>query len=344
MKILVGISGGVDSAAAAKMLIDQGHTVEGCVLMMHKYTELQEAKRVSSDLGIALHILDARDSFENIIKKNFVQEYSRGRTPNPCILCNEKVKFRFLYDYAGGHGFDAIATGHYAEIVKVISDGEVRYTVKRAGDANKDQTYMLYRLPEDILSRLILPLSNIKKEEVRKMARENSISSADREDSQEICFLPDGDHPAYIEGVLGKFEKGSFIDEEGRVLGEHKGIIRYTVGQRKGLGISLGERAFVTEIDPINNTVKLSPRYEGRSVVNLSDTVFSGIAKPKDELAVTVFVKIRYTAPLAEAVAIIHDDGTAELRFNSPVKAAPGQSAVAYDGEGRVLFGGIIDA
>ena len=336
MKILVGISGGVDSAFAAKKLILDGHEVEGAVLVMHEYTELLAAREVALSVGIRLHEIDARGDFEKI-KENFVNEYINARTPNPCIICNERVKFRRLYDFAMAGGFDAIATGHYAKVVGL--DG--RYALAIPEDSRKDQTYMLYRLPQDILSRLVLPLSEGTKGEVRQLAREQGISAADRGDSQEICFLPDGGHTDYIESVAGKCPEGDFIDVDGRVLGRHKGIIHYTVGQRKGLGISLGERAFVTEIDPINNTVTLSPNMSGKSCVFLADTVYSGMTPPTEECEIALEVKLRYTAPLVPATAHLYPDGRATLTLSTPQKFAPGQSAVLYR-DGVVILGGFI--
>ena len=342
MKILLGISGGVDSAFAAKKLIDEGHFVEGAILIMHEYSELSSAREVAGSVGFCLHEIDCRERFSEVVKENFVCEYSHARTPNPCIICNERVKFAVLYEYAVEHGFDAIATGHYAKIVKLNFGDTTRYAVASAADSRKDQSYMLYRLPQQVLAHLILPLGNMSKEEVREASRLAGISSAERKDSQEICFLPNGGHAEYIESAVGKFPEGNFIDENGKVLGKHKGIIRYTVGQRKGLGIALGERAFVTEINPENNTVTLSSSISGRRVVWISDIVASGLLPSNDEAELMADVKIRYTAPLALAKITLQGDKRARLEFDKPVKCAPGQSAVVYK-DGYVLFGGIIE-
>ena len=337
MRILVGISGGVDSAFAAKKLMDEGHTVEGAVLIMHEHTELSAAREAADSLKLTLHEIDAREAFCQI-KENFVSEYIHGRTPNPCIICNERVKFRLLFDYAMEHGFDAIATGHYAR--KTMVNG--RHALAMAEDLMKDQTYMLYRLPENILAKLVLPLSEGKKSDIRILADESGISAAKRSDSQEICFLPEGNHAGYIESVAGTCPEGNFIDESGRVLGRHKGIIHYTVGQRKGLGIALGSRAFVTKIDPVTNNITLSTEMTGESIVKISNIIFSGMASPAEECDEIFEVKLRYTAPLVRASAHIYPDGRAILRLEAPQKFAPGQSAVLYR-DGVVMLGGFID-
>ena len=340
MKILVGISGGVDSAYTAKKLIDQGHDVEGAVLIMHEYTELDAAREAAESVGIRLHEIDCRTPFDQV-KENFATEYIKGRTPNPCIICNEKVKFKYLYDFAMENGFDAIATGHYAKIAQVQDGNECRYTLSIAEDTKKDQTYMLYRIGQDVLSRLILPLYEGTKAQIREKAEEQGISAAKRSDSQEICFLPDGNYPEYIESVMGKCEKGSFIDEKGNTLGEHKGIIHYTVGQRKGLGIALGERVFVTDINAEDNTVTLSKEYPGKQIVKITDMVYSGMTEPTAQSSIRAKVKLRYSAPLVDCEARLYPDKTAEIILDEPQRFSPGQSAVLYLND-CVICGGFI--
>ena len=336
MRILVGISGGVDSAYAAKKLKDQGHEVEGAVLIMHEYTELDAAREAAASVGIKLHEIDCRDEF-CAIKENFVNEYVCGRTPNPCIICNRQVKFARLYSFAMENGFDAIATGHYAKVVEC--DG--RYSLAIAGDLKKDQTYMLYRLSQEILSKLVLPLSDDHKTDIRLKAQEQGISAANREDSQEICFLPEGNYTEYIESVSGKCPEGDFVDEQGKVLGKHKGIIHYTVGQRKGLGIALGSRAFVTDIDPKTNRITLSTEMSGKDVVHITDIVYSGVEAPTEECELELEVKLRYTAPLIKTKVHLTTDGRATLTLEKSQKFAPGQSAVLYK-DGVVMLGGFI--
>ncbi len=309
------------------------------MLVMHEYCELDSARQVASDIGIKLHEIDASEAFENIVKENFSNEYLAGRTPNPCILCNERVKFKALYDFAMENGFDKIATGHYADVI--FENG--RYAVKRSVNKAKDQSYMLYRLPQHILEKLMLPLRDFDKSEVRSFAEDENISVASKKDSQEICFLPDGRYAEYIESVKGVCPEGNFVDSDGRVLGKHKGIIHYTVGQRKGLGIALGARVFVTEICPKTNEITLEYNMRGRKEILLSDVVFSGIVPPNEgKLTLELPVKLRYTAPLVMAECELSCDGTARLKFENPMIAAPGQSAVAYIDD-RVAFGGYIN-
>lgn len=338
MKILVGISGGVDSAVCANRLISLGHDVSGAVLVMHEYTEIDEAREVCNSLGIPLFTVDCRERFE-LVKADFRNEYMNGRTPNPCVICNEKVKMRCLLDYALEHGFDMIATGHYASLSTNESTG--RRCISVALDPRKDQSYMLYRLPEDILSHLVLPLGDSLKTGVREEALDAEIPVANRKDSQEICFLPDGGYADYVESIEGKSREGYFIDESGNVISPHKGIANYTVGQRKGLGVSLGERAFVTDIDPDSGNITLSTSDWGCTKLRVTSLVYQAYNPVSAMETYRLKVKLRYSAPLVDTVVTVYSDGRAELSFDSPVKAAPGQSAVFYD-EGSIAFGGII--
>lgn len=343
MKILLGISGGVDSAYAAYKLKSEGHEVEGAVIKMHKYTELDAAKEAAESIGIPLHVIDATEDFERIIKENFASEYIRGRTPNPCIICNPEVKFKSLYDYAMEQGFDMIATGHYAKIIKLQSSGESRYTLASPVDEKKDQTYMLYRLPQYILAKTLFPLAEMNKTDVRQSSRESGLSAADRGDSQEICFLPNGGYADFVQERKGKCPSGSFVDDSGKVLGAHKGIIHYTVGQRKGLGIALGERVFVTAIDPISNTVTLSPSPKKSTEITITSVAYTGLTPPTEDLTVEVLVKPRYTAKKVAARVAFHNDATATVVFSEPTTAAPGQSLTVYNSDGHLLAGGFIN-
>ena len=339
MRILVGMSGGADSSFAALRLLDEGHEVEGAVLVMHDYTDTAAASVAAREIGIPLHVVDCRAAFEDFVVNYFVNEYKNGRTPNPCTVCNGAVKFKLLYEYARDNGFDKIATGHYA---RIGYEGG-RYAISRAEDLKKDQSYMLWRLSQDILSCLALPLWGIDKEEVRRTLSERGITSSKSPDSQEICFIPDDDYTSFIKNRIGEVEKGSFLDKDGNVLGEHQGIIGYTVGQRKGLGIALGKRMFVTRIDPEGNAVILSDTPDYTVNVNVSDICFSGISEASAGDVIEGEVKLRYLAWPIPAEAKFLGDGRAIITLKMPEKSVtPGQSAVFYQGD-RVAFGGFID-
>ncbi len=340
MKILLGMSGGLDSTYAAYKLLRCGHEVEGAVLKMHAHTEISEAELAARDIGIPIHVIDATAEFESSVVKNFISEYLRGRTPNPCVVCNSEVKFRLLLAFALENGFDAIATGHYAEIVKC---GD-RYAIKKGKDSAKDQSYMLWRLSQDILAKLIFPLADEEKKSVREEARAEGILSADRDESQEICFIPSGDYAEFIESRTFPSPHGKFVDREGKILGEHKGIIRYTVGQRKGLGIALGERVFVTDINVKDNTVTLSPDDSFSDVLYVSGAVFSGIEEPKVGQAFELSVKVRYLAKPVSCTVEYLGDGCAKVNLALAQRAVTaGQSAVFYQGD-LLVFGAFIDS
>ena len=340
MKILVGMSGGVDSTYAAHKLIEEGHDVAGAILVMHDYTEVSAAEASAAALGIHLYIINCRERFESEVVANFIDEYHRGRTPNPCIVCNSKVKFDCLLDFALEYGFDAIATGHYAKLSKTKSG---RYCVSDCADGKKNQTYRLWGLSQRVLSHLIFPLSEMTKDEVREKTREKNLVSWDRADSQEICFIPDDDHAAFIESRTGKCEEGDFVDEEGRVLGRHRGIIGYTVGQRKGLGIALGARAFISKIDPVTNRITLSFNTGESRDFSVSGVVFSAIEPPTEPTEHTLTVKHRYQSPRIPARVVFYSEGRAEVHLSEPARSiTSGQSAVFYIGD-RLVAGGIID-
>lgn len=348
MKILLGLSGGFDSAFSALKLMRQGHTVEGAVLKMHEYTDIDGAVKCAESLGIPLHIIDCTEEFKSVID-NFIHEYKNARTPNPCIICNREVKFKYLLRFALDNGFDKIATGHYARVTEIDADGKRHYVLSLALDERKDQTYMLYRLSEHTLSHLLLPMGDELKNELRINTPAELSFVKEKSDSQEICFIPDNDYAGYIEGQIGAFPTGDFVDENNNILGRHKGIIRYTVGQRKGLQIPSLNRLYVTSIDSKSNTVHVASAPAYSTVVRLRDLICNSIIEGRlcdSEYLVLegVLVKLRYQAPLVRARAEIYKDGTAILYLSEPFKSVtPGQSAVAYD-NGNVLFGGIICA
>ena len=348
VKVLLGMSGGVDSTYAALKLSEMGYKVEGAIIKMHEYTECRDAVECARSLGIPLHVIDGEELFSSVVKDDFVREYSHGRTPNPCIICNERVKFKLLYDYAMSHGFDLIATGHYAKIKLIRDEHGERHAIAMT-DSKKDQSYMLYRLPEEILSKLVFPLSDVDKDAVREGARSAGLTVSEKKDSMEICFLPGGKHYEYVEGVTGDRRIGNFVSIDGAILGPHEGICRYTVGQRKGLGISLGERVFVTDINPDTCDITLSETFFGKRETRLSHVVFSGISpeellKSGGDVAeeFPFRVKVRYNASMEECDVAMLDGGEVLLKFFKDLRIAKGQSAVVYRG-GVIMLGGIIE-
>lgn len=338
MRVLLGMSGGLDSTYAAIKLREKGHEVEGALLLMHDYTDIESARESADSVGIPLRIIDCRELFQHKVISQFANEYLKGRTPNPCVICNDYVKFAVLYETAKKEGFDRIATGHYAGIIQ--KNG--RYALLRGKDEKKDQSYMLWRLRQDILSSLELPLYDLYKSDIKERSKGMNLSAADRDESQEICFIPDNDYASYIEKNYKSSPQGDFVDINGNTLGRHKGILHYTVGQRKGLGIALGERAFVKRIDSESNKIVISRQSEsdmGESEFEICDLVFSGLEE-RTEGSVELLVKVRYLAPPVKAKVTFKRDG-AKVELSEKRVVTPGQSAVFYDGE-VVMFGAFI--
>ena len=336
-KVLLGMSGGLDSSYAALSLLDAGYSVEGAIVRMHAHTEMEEAKASAASLGIPLRIIDAEKRFEDTVVQDFCNAYRSGVTPNPCVLCNSSVKLACLYEEALKDGFDYIASGHYASVDRLANG---RYAVRAGKDSAKDQSYMLYRLPQHILERLILPLGDRIKCEIREEARGRSLLAAEREESQEICFVKGESYTDFIERKTGAMPSGLFLDEEGRCLGNHKGILHYTVGQRKGLGVSASTRLFVRRIDAETNTVILSDSRVRANTFYMADPVFSGLSEEECE-GIDLALRVRYQAkPLG---ARLEKEGKRFLVrvIGSEASPAPGQSAVLYLGE-HVVAGGII--
>ena len=336
-KVVLGLSGGVDSAVAAARLRDEGYEVHGLFLEVGLGGEA-DARRVADSLGIPLHIAHRAGELEQNVCAYFEREYCLGRTPNPCVVCNPTVKFRALIDYADEIGARYVATGHYARIGR---DGEGRALLLRA-QSPKDQSYMLCRLPREVLSRCLFPLGNTQgKDEVRAEAHGQALPIADKPDSMDICFVPDGDFAGWLEKRGVRLPEGDFVDEKGNALGRHRGIYHYTVGQRRGLGIAAEGRLFVHEIDVPGNRVVLSLRDPCRDEI-----VVRHINWCAPEYAANgpfaCAVRVRYSKNAAEATVFPEGDG-AHVAFASPVRApAAGQAAVFYDGD-IVIGGGFID-
>ena len=334
-KVLMGMSGGVDSSVAVRILQEQGFAVQGAVIRFspaHDAT-VEAARQAADALGVELHVIDASELFEQQVVTPFCESYCEGRTPNPCILCNPGVKFRLLAEKADELGCPYIASGHYAR-VELCEDGLCRLCVPES--AARDQTYMLYCLPQDILRRLVLPLGEFEKDDVREIARDIGLSCANAPDSMEICFIPDGDYSGFIRARGLTPKEGRFIGPDGEDLGPHAGVDHYTVGQRKGLGLAAGRPLFVKAILP-GGDVQLAESGEEYS----TRLTLSGIVTPdgKPLAGGDYRVKIRSAAKAVPC----QFDGNHTVTFPEPVRApAPGQSAVFYRG-GFVFGGGFID-
>ncbi len=336
-KIMIAMSGGVDSAVAAALCAK--NTSAAGVTMQHfkgcTNKDATDAAALCAMLGIPHFVAHLEKEFEKDVILPFIAAYEAGETPNPCVLCNKRIKFGALLDFAHANGFDRIATGHYARVEHTAS----RSLIRMAADASKDQTYMLYSLTQDVLSRVEFPLGALTKPEVRELATSLGFPMAQKSDSQDICFIPDGDYAAFIEKFTGKRpECGNFLSTDGQVLGTHKGQLHYTIGQRKGLGIALGAPAYVVAKSAENNTVTLGTNedlFTTRLVAkNINFIPEDTLAAPRKLLA-----KVRYSqkATLARVEQTGEDEVTVE--FDTPQRAiSKGQSLVLYEDD--YLFGG----
>ena len=350
-KVIVGMSGGVDSAAAAFLLKSAGCDVTGVTLRTWvaedgtegRCCEIDDARKAAWKLNIPYHAFNCISDFQDHVIDPFITAYISGLTPNPCIQCNRFVKWERMLYFAKVMQADYVATGHYASVIK-LENG--RYTVKKALHPEKDQSYMLYRLSQEQLAMTLMPLGDLSKQEVRSIAEQAGLSVAAKRDSQEICFVPDGNYAGYIEENAGVSlpGEGFFVDEEGNRVGKHKGIIRYTVGQRKGLGLALGYPVYVKEIRPeVNEVVIADERSLYRDSIICGDLNFMSIPGLRKGDFLNCRVKIRYHHPLQDAVIEAVGQDRIRVSFPNPVRApAPGQSAVFYDEDGCVIGGGII--
>ena len=349
IKVAVAMSGGIDSAVAALLIKDAGYEAIGTTMRLCRRilpdgtdaieNDIHDAKLICNNLAIEHRVFDLSNEFKAKVINNFIETYLHGATPNPCIVCNKHLKFGSLLDIALNNGYDMIATGHYARIEKTENG---RFLLKKAVDHKKDQTYMLWTLSQHQLSHTLFPLGELTKDSIRSIGADNGFINAHKSDSQDICFIPDGDYAAFIEAELGiKFPAGDYVDENGNILGKHKGMIHYTIGQRKGLGISMNKHIFVVSKDAATNTVTLADEeklFTNKVVINNINLI------PFDnfEGKIRVEAKIRYSQSQSPAYAEITGKDEITLTFDTPQRApARGQSAVLYDGD-TVIGGGII--
>ena len=354
-KVVVGMSGGVDSSVAAYLLKEQGYDVIGVTMQIWQdespdavqanggccgLSAAEDARRVAEQLRIPHYVMNFKEEFKHHVIDYFVEEYLKGRTPNPCIACNRYVKWEALLERSLKIGADYIATGHYARIARLPNG---RLAIRSSVTASKDQTYALYNLTQEQLARTLMPVGEYSKEQIRQIARDQGLAVADKPDSQEICFVPDNDYAGFIDRQAGKRvpAPGDFVDTAGNVIGRHKGITHYTVGQRRGLELPMGERVFVTKIDPAANRVVIGKDQDVLSLEVFCDRV-NFMAVEDIEGPMNVRAKIRYNHAGEDGVIDKLPDGKVRCRFAAPVRAAaPGQAMVFYR-DGYVLGGGTI--
>lgn len=347
-RVVVAMSGGVDSSVAAALLLERGYEVVG--VTMRLWSEegagplragccvlgADDAREVCRVLRIPHYVVNLEREFEEEVVRYFCREYEQGRTPNPCLACNDSIKFKHLLSRIGRWQARYLATGHYARIRQV--GGE--YRLLRVVDDSKDQSYVLYTLGQEEMSRLLLPVGEYTKAEVRRIAASLGLPVADKRDSVEICFIPDDDHLAFLRSRGVTRAPGRIVDAGGRTVGSHRGIAGYTIGQRRGLGVALGERRYVTAIDALENVITVGGEDDLLSDGLIADAVTWVSGRPP-EGEVSVEAKIRYRTPAAPAVVRMRD-GRAEVRFVERQRAVtPGQAVVFYQGE-EVIGGGII--
>ena len=344
-KAMIAMSGGVDSSVVAYLMKQQGYDAIGVTLRLcdnkkgGSEEDVRDAASVASRLGMEHIAISLYDEFKKDVIDRFIASYENGETPNPCIECNRYIKFGLLLEEAKKRGYDKIVTGHYAR----IEEENGRFLLKKGADRTKDQTYVLYSLTQEQLKHTILPLGEMSKAQVREIAEANGFINAHKRDSQDICFVPDGDYAGFIERYSGKtYPNGEFVDLEGNVLGEHKGIIRYTRGQRKGLGLALPQPMYVCRTDLLENKV----------ILGLNDDLFSSeldandinlIACDRIDTSIRVEAKVRYSQGAQSATVWQTDDDRLHIEFDEPQRAiTKGQAVVMYDGDTVVGGGKII--
>lgn len=354
-KVLIAMSGGVDSAVAAVLMVEAGYDVCGATLKLFdskdiglkesrtccSIDDVEDAKSVAYKLGFPHYTLNMKEEFIEKVIKKFGKTYEEGKTPNPCIDCNRFIKFQKLIDKAVAIGYDRIVTGHYARVE--YNEENDRYLLRKSADPKKDQTYVLYNLTQEQLSRTMFPMEGLTKEEARKIAKDRDLIVARKPDSQDICFVPDGNYEKFLREELNIYAgEGNFVDINGKFLGKHNGHIHYTIGQRKGLGLALGKPAYVVKIDPKKNEVVIGEEKDlytkEMTVSDVNMIMFEKLEKDMD-----VEVKTRYSQAATKAKISPLEDGKIHVVFEEKVRAVtPGQAAVFYLGD-YVVGGGTIE-
>ena len=341
-RVLIGMSGGVDSSTAAYLACQEGYCCTGATMeLVSGGADAADARSVAQRLGMEHVVLPFQQAFSQQVIQPFVDSYEKGLTPNPCIRCNQALKFGVLLDWALEQGYDYVASGHYARLRRDENTG--RYLLYQAADPAKDQTYFLAGLNQRQLSHILFPLGELTKQQVRQIAESQGFVNARKRDSQDICFIPDGDYAAFLERFTGKtYPQGSYLDLQGQPLGQHQGAVRYTIGQRKGLGIALGQPMYVCGKDMACNTVTLGPN-EALYAQALLASDWNWLPFPALTAPMAVTAKIRHSQTSQAATVYPEADGTARVVFAEPQRAiTPGQAVVLYQGQMVVGSGTIL--
>ncbi len=345
--VLIAMSGGVDSSVSAYLMLQQGYRCMGAIMRLYDkdresnmLQSIEDARCIAHRLGIPFHVFDLTADFQAQVMDDFVHCYETGLTPNPCIQCNRCLKFGQFLNRAIALGCTHIATGHYARIAQDPSSG--RYLLKKAADLSKDQSYFLYTLTQEQLSHTLFPLGELTKEQARQIALQQGFANARKQDSQDICFIPDGDYMAFLKRYTGKeYTAGHFLDLEGNVVGQHQGAVAYTLGQRKGLGIALGEPVYVCSKDMEANTVTVGPN-DALFHNTLLTRSWNWISMESPAEPISVYAKARSRMIEQPAIVYPEENGCRRVVFDTPQRAlTPGQAVVLYNGD-AVVGGGTI--